>query len=205
MEIASISLGPYDLMALGLVAIFFVMGLIKGFTIQAVRLFTFIAALWLAKRYAGSTTEGGITDGCLAHHLINWFPNQFRRNDEIAVYVAYFLIFLAVLLAGTLIAFLLRALLKRLELRSYDRVLGGMLGIAVGVICVIVIVSVIVSILPDSKVTEKLSQSYTMKISTSVIQKAKPFFPPELLEKIEKAFEDLDLPEDPMPDGKDGK
>lgn len=205
MEIAGITLGPYDLMALGVVVLFFIMGLVKGFTVQVVRLATFIVALWLAKRYAGSTTDGGITEGCLAHQLINWFPNQFRRNDEIAVYVAYFIIFIAVIVLGTLIAFLLRALLKRLELRSYDRLMGGVLGIVVGIICVIVIVSVIVSILPDSKVTEKLSQSQTMKISTLIIQKAKPFFPPELVEKIDKALEDLDLPEDPAPDEKDGK
>lgn len=192
MDIAGIHLGIFDLICLGILIFFFVLGLMKGFTFQVVRLVTFLVALFVGKRYAGST-EGGEEGTNLASYLISWFPNQFSDNPDIAVYVAFFLIFLAVFILGTLVAFLLRALLKRLELRSFDRLLGGLLGIVVGAVCITVVVSMIGSWLPDSDLKDHIRGSHTLNLSAKAMQYAKPFFPKELLDKIDQAQGELSL------------
>jgi len=170
-----------------------VLGFIKGFTFQVVRLLTFLIALVVAKRYAGSTEPGD--DSGFASYLMSWFPNQFD-NKQIAVYMAFFLIFVAIFILGTLLGFLLRSLLKRLELRSFDRLLGGLLGIVVGAICIVVIVSIIVSVYPNSELVDKMRQSHTLRLSTKVIKHSSPFFPEALREKINEVIEKLPVHEE---------
>lgn len=182
MDIAGIQIDPVDLIALGVIAFFFVLGLIKGFTFQVVRLITVLLALALANRFAVKTEPGGRAG--LADYLISWFPNQFQTNEQMAIYIAFFLIFVGIFILGTLLAFLLRALLKRLELRAYDRLLGGFLGVAVGAVCVIVVVSCFVFLSPDSGFVAKIGKTYTVRYSSKIIGFAKPFFPEALRDKI---------------------
>lgn len=194
MDIAGMHLGVFDLISIGILIFFFVIGVIKGFTLQVIRLLTFVVALILAKNYAG--TAEPTTEPSVARYLLDWFPNQFGDNREMAVYAAYFLIFVTAFILGTLIAFFLRAVLKRLELRSYDRLLGGLLGLVVGAVCIVVLVSLTVSFWPDADVTKKIGSSRTYRLSARVIKVAKPFFPKELSEKIENALKNLPGHED---------
>ncbi|MHC4943390.1 MAG: CvpA family protein, partial [Planctomycetota bacterium] len=191
MDIAGVQVGLFDIIALGVLIFFMILGLMKGFAFQVIRLITFVVALLLAKNFAGSadipTTplEEDAARSSVSFYLIEWFPNQFEGNREIAVYVAYFLIFVTVFILGTLLGFLLRALLKRLELRSYDRILGGVLGTVVGAVCIVVVVSLFISGIPNAELTQKISESYAFNMSIHVIRIAEPFFPKELLAKID--------------------
>jgi membrane protein required for colicin V production len=206
MDAAGIHLGAYDIIALGIILFFMVLGLIKGFTFQVVRLITLLVALAVAKGYAGSTAAGD--ESGFAPHLMNWFPNQLEGQKELAVYVAFFIIFVGIFILGTLLAFLLRSLLNRLELRAYDKVLGGLLGILVGAVCVVTLVSLLAlfsSQQEDSNYIEKLNNSYALKLSTRTIIMAKPFFPEALRQTLNDILERL--PQEPQsePGEEDGK
>jgi len=201
MDIGGVQLGAYDIVALGILLFFMVLGLFKGFTFQVVRLITLLAALFLAKRYAGSTVQGDETG--FAPYLMNWFPNQLGGEKQMAVYIAFFIIFIGVFILGTLLAFLLRTLLKRLELRAYDKLLGGMLGVLVGAVIVVTLVGVLAlfsSPKSDSNYIEKLNNSYALKLSAEAIIFAKPFFPEDLRDELEAILKKLPKAPDPPPD-----
>jgi uncharacterized membrane protein required for colicin V production len=191
MDIAGIQVGIFDIITLGVLIFFMILGLMKGFAFQVIRLITFAVALLLAKNFAGSSEvpqtpmQEDAARSTLSYYLIQWFPNQFEASRDIAVYVAYFLIFVTIFILGTLIGFMLRALLKRLELRSYDRILGGVLGTVVGAVCIVVVVSIFISGIPNADLTKKISESHSFKLSIHVIRIAEPFFPKELLAKID--------------------
>jgi len=183
------SLEVVDIIALGIIAFFTVLGLFKGFAFQVVRLITFIVALAIAKSYAG-TTEGDGGTG-LTRHLLSLFPNQFDTADtkKIAVYISFFLIFIGVFILGTLLAFLLRKILKQLELRAYDKIFGGALGVLVGAICVVVLVSAVAFFSPNSEfVKEKLKGSYTIRFSAKIIDISMPFFPEAMRTRLNEVL-----------------
>ncbi len=188
MDKIGVHLEIIDLFAIGVILFFFILGIFKGFVMQVVRLLTFLIALAVATRYAGPSEDG--TGNGLSGYLISWFPNHFGNNN-IAVYVAYFLIFIAIFIIGTLIGHLLKSILKRLHLGAYDRLLGGCLGIAVGAVCVIVIVSSFVFISPESEFATKISDSHTARLSTKAVGIAKPFFPEELHDKMNKVIQSV--------------
>jgi uncharacterized membrane protein required for colicin V production len=181
MNIEGIQIDVVDMIALGVILFFFVLGIFKGFTFQVVRIATFLAALAVAKSYAGSSAPEDHSG--LSHQLMTWFPNQLD-NKSVAVYIAFFLIFIGIFIAGTLIAFLLRALLKRLELRAYDKLLGGALGVVVGVMSIVVVISCLVFVSPESSLLERMGQSHTMRLSAEVIKISTPFFPEALREEM---------------------
>lgn len=199
------SLEIVDIVALGIIAFFLVLGLFKGFAFQVVRLITFVAALLVAKRYSG-TCEPGNESG-LTGLLLDWFPNQFDNPDtnKYAVYISFFLIFIGVFILGTLLAFLLKKILKQLELRAYDKLLGGLLGIVVGAIVVVVIVSGVSFFQPDSSfVKDKLCGSYTIRFSAKIIDFSKPFFPETMREKMNDIIKNIpfeEKQEEPVKEG----
>ena len=183
MVFQGIQIGAVDLVALGIIVFFLILGLIKGFTAQVVRLLTYVVALALAKRYAGSPESGD--HGGLSSLLVQWFPNQLE-NKTVAVYVAFFLIFVGVVILGALVSYLLRALLKRLALRSHDHLLGAVFGAMTGVVVVVVIISCMVFVSPESPLMNRVSRSRAFRLSGELIRVSQPFFPLEIRQEITK-------------------
>lgn len=194
----SMSLTTVDLISLGILIFFFVLGLFKGFTYLIIRLATFLIGLAVAKQYAGSADEHGVTG--FAATLVEWF-DQLKGNEQVAVYIAFFLIFLGIFILGTLIAFLLRAVFKKLQLGAYDRILGGALGVVTGAVCIVIVVSGIVFFSPDSEIAASLGGSHTVQLSTKVIEFSKPFFPEALAEKMNQIIENIPKTSSPAIEG----
>lgn len=121
------NLGWVDLTALALLAVFFVLGLFRGFVWQVSRIVTLVLGCLVAARLGPG----------FAGRLAGWFQEA-RANPELALYIAYFAIFLVVLLLVSFVAYFVQKLVARIGLSFYDRLGGGVLGIGTGALVVVV-------------------------------------------------------------------
>jgi membrane protein required for colicin V production len=96
-------------------------GLWRGFVKEALSLFTLLAAIWLAWRFAG----------LLEPALGNW-----AGAPEARVWTARVIVFVLVLVAGAVISWLARMLVRHSGLSGVDRLLGAGFGLARGVLIV---------------------------------------------------------------------
>lgn len=121
------NLGWVDLTALALLAVFFVLGLFRGFVWQVSRIVTLVLGCLVAARLGPG----------FAGRLAGWFQEA-RANPELALYIAYFAIFLVVLLLVSFVAYFVQKLVAKIGLSFYDRLGGGVLGIGTGALVVVV-------------------------------------------------------------------
>ncbi len=170
------SLGAVDLGALIVVLFNLLMGLIRGFVWQLVRLGALVAALCLA-RY-------GSADAAV------WIHDTFPVGSPADRILAYFVIFFAVFLAGTLLAFLLRGVLATLRLRSFDRLLGALLGAVKGGAIVVVAVLLLSRLRGVPALQEELAASHAARLSAAVVERIDPLFPDTLWQELTSTFEE---------------
>lgn len=96
-------------------------GFWRGFAQEALSIVTWLAAIWLAWRFAWMV-EPLLGDWVVA--------------PELKIWAARAVVFLAILIAGGLIAWFVRELVRRSALGSTDRILGSLFGFARGVLII---------------------------------------------------------------------
>lgn len=197
MDISLASLGALDIISLVILVFFFVLGLIKGFTWQVVRLATIVVGMAAAK--------------ALAPDFKGFLERTFTslQDSQYTIYVAYFTIFVAIFIAGTILAILLSKVIKKLKLRSADSFFGGLVGLLTGASILIVLVIVLLSIFDEGAIHDEVKESHTFRYSGWAIDKATPFIPPEIREKLVETWdrvrkEKAESPTDEPPTDSDG-
>lgn len=118
------NLGWVDITALSVIAVFFVLGLFKGFVWQVSRVAILLVAYFVAGHY------GSLLGEKVAQLLYN--PPIRTEQSDLSVYLAYVAIFLAVLILLSLLALLLQKLVKKADMTFFDRLGGGVIGIVTG-------------------------------------------------------------------------
>ncbi len=97
------------------------LGVWRGFTKEALSVATWLAAIWLAWRFAWllePTTAG-------------WFA-----EPQVALWTARAILFVLVLIAGGVVAWVVRELIRHTGLSGPDRLLGGLFGLGRGALIV---------------------------------------------------------------------
>jgi membrane protein required for colicin V production len=172
------NLGAVDITSLVVVLFFVILGVIKGFTWQVVRVAAIFAGMALAKVFSPSFS--------------GWLEGMFSglEGKSYSIYIAYFMIFLGVIIVGTLLAILLGKILKNMRLKAYDSLLGGVIGLITGWTIIIVLLLFFYSILSEeSAFRQELEQSRTARCASWTIGKAHPFIPQEIRDEVRKAAE----------------
>jgi len=105
---------PADYVMLFLVVASALVGVWRGFTLEAVSLLALLLAIWLAWAFAGRVEP----------LLGSW-----AGSPEVRVWAARVVIFVTVLIVGGLISWLARKLIKHSGLSGLDRLLGGAFGL----------------------------------------------------------------------------
>jgi membrane protein required for colicin V production len=114
-----------DYVVLVIIGISALMSLWRGFVKEALSLFSWIAALWVAMLFFED----------LASWLVDWIETQSIRHV-----VAFTALFVATVLVGGLVNYLAGQLVAKTGLTATDRALGVVFGIARGVVIVAILV-----------------------------------------------------------------
>lgn len=114
-----------DLVIIGVILVSALVSLARGFVREALSLAAWVAAFWVAIRYA-ATWEGV-------------FAEQVA-TPSLRLGLAFFVLFLAVLIAGAILNFLVGQLVDRTGLSGTDRVLGMVFGAGRGIAVVALLV-----------------------------------------------------------------
>jgi membrane protein required for colicin V production len=105
---------PADYVMLFLCAASALVGLWRGFTLEALSLLALLLAIWLAWMFAGRVEP---------------VLGEWAGAPEVRLWVARVVIFVTVLIVGGLISWLARKLIKHTGLSGLDRLFGGMFGL----------------------------------------------------------------------------
>lgn len=186
------SLSWIDITSMVLIAVFGVMGLVRGLVWQISRLASLVIGYIAAVRYAED----------VAAWLINWFKIE---DHALAVYIAYAVIFVAVLVLLSVITGLLRKLLHKSGLTFVDRMGGWLFGLVTGAAVIIVALTLIFAFAPKgSEIVHEVQASHSAKYAGRIVNKFDQYLP----EDIRKLFEGwpheetvLDREGNPVPAG----
>jgi membrane protein required for colicin V production len=110
---------PADYIMVLLVIASALVGVWRGFTLEALALLGLLAAIWLAWAFASRVEP----------LLGSW-----AGSPEVRLWAARVVIFVTVLIVGGLISWLARKLIKHSGLSSFDRLLGAAFGLARGAV-----------------------------------------------------------------------
>lgn len=171
------NLGAVDAAALILITFQAIMGLVRGFAWQLVRLATLIGALVLARLFADDVAV------------------QIREHSSVEApadsILAWFVILVGVFLAGTILAVVLRKMIAALRMQSYDRLLGLALGVVKGGAMVVVAILLLSQLRGASALQDALARSESAKIASRVVEQIGPLFPESLREDIIRWREEM--------------
>ena len=126
------SLGWFDITALAILLLFFVLGLFRGFIWQLSRIVTLVLAYVAAGAWGPRLRDA----------TLNWYSTN-TQETELPLYVAYFVIFLGVLIVVSVLAHFLEKLITKSGLSFYNRLGGGVLGVATGAAVVLAMLSAV--------------------------------------------------------------
>jgi membrane protein required for colicin V production len=169
------SLGWVDTTALGVLAVFFVLGLFKGLIWQVSRIGILIAAYVVAGRHGAD--------------VANWLSRPADAEAAAAmgaepatttIYLAYCLCFLAVLIVLSLLAIVVQKLAVKAGLGFYDRLGGGLLGVATGGCVVLFGVFFVLMFFRGSQLAGAVEDSHGARLSRLAVDWLGPRVPPEL-------------------------
>ncbi len=169
------NLGWIDATALGVLAVFCVLGLFKGMIWQVSRVAILVAAYYGAMEFGAPFAEV----------LVAWTHTGSEPptadQDMTAQCIAHVLLFLFVLVGLSLFALLLQSLAKKAGLGFYDRLFGGVLGTATGALVVLVLMTgVLLFLPPESRVAVAAHESHSLRLLQDGIAELGPATPPAL-------------------------
>lgn len=160
------ALGWVDLTALGVILVFFVMGLFKGLIWQVSRIVILISAYFVAGQFGHAVAAmlGASPPQVLPPGTAASVPEV-----ETTLYVAYCLLFVGVLIVLSLLAILIRKLAHKAGLGFFDRLGGGVLGVATGACVVLAGVFGVNMFFPQSELAKAAGGSHSMRFSQQAI------------------------------------
>ncbi|MGE3175038.1 MAG: CvpA family protein [Planctomycetota bacterium] len=167
-------LGWVDITALGVLGVFFVMGLFKGIVWQVSRVVILIAAYATAARVGPGFGEV----------LLGWthvgpqLPSE--DQQQTAFYIACVLLFVGVLVALSLLALALHKLIQKAGLGFYDRLFGGVVGVGSGAIVVLFGLTVVFMFFPQSQLAAAANDSHSLRLSQQAVDLLGDVVPQEL-------------------------
>jgi len=169
------NLGWVDASALGVCAVFCVLGVFKGMIWQVSRVAILVAAYYGAMEFGEPLSET----------LLAWTHTgpDAPTGDQVttAQCIAYVLLFLFVLVGLSLLALLLQSLARKAGLGFYDRLFGGALGAATGALVVLVLMTgVLLFLPPQSRVALAAHDSHSLRILQDGIAELGGVAPPAL-------------------------
>lgn len=169
------TLGWVDTTALGVLLVFFVLGLFKGLIWQVSRIGILVAAYVVAGRHGGDVAD--------------WLARPADAEAATAagmepatttIYLAYCLLFVAVLIVLSLLAIVVQKLAVKAGLGFYDRLGGGLLGVATGGCVVLFVVFFVHMFFRGSQLADAVESSHSSRMSRVAVDWLGPRVPPEL-------------------------
>jgi len=168
------NLGWVDITALGVLLVFFVMGLFKGLIWQVSRIAILVSAYFVAGRFGHDVAE------LLGRKAPTATPVGTAATEtgsvsvgtievDTTLYLAYMLLFVGVLIVLSLVAMLVRKLAHKAGLGFFDRLGGGVLGIATGACVVLAGVFGVNMFFPGSELAQAAGESHSMRFSQQAI------------------------------------
>ena len=154
------SIAWIDWTAMVLLAVFFILGLFKGFVWQVSRIATLVAAWFLAGHYGPQGAElcGG------------WFDPA-ATPAELPLFLSYAILFILAVVLLSLVAWLLQKLVKESGLTSADRLGGAFLGLCTGGVGVVVLLAGLLMLLPnDFAIVQAATRSHSMRFSQQALK-----------------------------------
>lgn len=152
-----------DHTALGVLLVFFVIGLFKGLIWQVSRVAILVTAYVVSGRF------GAPLAGLLAPATAATPGAEASAPAETTIYLAYVLLFLAVLIVLSLLAILLQKLAAKAGLGFFDRLGGGVIGVATGACVVLFLVFVMNMFFRDSQLAHAAEASHSLRLSKRAI------------------------------------
>lgn len=122
-----------DWIIVGVLAVSTLISLRRGFVKEALSLATWIAAILIARLFAGQFTV------VLAPHI---------ETESLRLGAAYLILFIATLMVGGMVNYMVSELVKMTGLTGLDRLLGMIFGFLRGGLIVLVFVAILHYVLP---------------------------------------------------------
>lgn len=158
------SLSWVDHTALGVLLVFFVIGLFKGLIWQVSRIAILVVAYVVSGRYGNTVAE--MLAGQTAAPAT---PGGTTGAGETTIYLAYVLLFLAVLIVLSLLAMLVQKLAAKAGLSFFDRLGGGVLGVATGACVVLFGLFVVNMFFRGSQLALAAESSHSLRLGKRAI------------------------------------
>ncbi len=145
-----------DLTSLGVLLVFGILGLFRGFLWQASRLLSLVLGYLLASLFAP--------------RLGPWFEESLRIGDpKIAIYLAFFAVFIAVLVVLSIVTMILQRIIRKLDLSFYDHLGGGIMGVLTGGALIVAFLGLFYWIAPSGALASELRDSRTGRFAREVV------------------------------------
>lgn len=168
------ALGWVDLTALGVILVFFVLGLFKGLIWQVSRILILVSAYFVAGQFghdvAAMLGSPQPAQGPASIELGATGPAPVVPAVETTLYLSYCLLFVGVLIVLSLLAILIRKLAHKAGLGFFDRLGGGVLGIATGACVVLAGVFGVNMFFPQTDLARAAGDSYSLRYSQDAIK-----------------------------------
>lgn len=145
-----------DLTSLGILLVFGILGLFRGFLWQASRLLSLVLGYLLASLFAP--------------RLGPWFEESLKIGDpKIAIYLAFFAVFIAVLVVLSIVTMLLQKIIRKLDLSFYDHLGGGVMGVLTGGALIVAFLGLFYWIAPSGALATELRGSRTGRFAREIV------------------------------------
>jgi uncharacterized membrane protein required for colicin V production len=165
---AATALPLFDYTMLAIVAVFAVLGLVKGVAWQLSRLLILVAGYATAIAFAGR----------LAPTFDRWVPLDL--DPELSTHAARFALFLVTIVALGVLAWFVHRPKAPLLLTPKSRLLGGVFGVAAGALVALAILTAIGMFLPGRKVALAAERSTSVKVSRQAMGAVAAVLPDDL-------------------------
>lgn len=163
-----------DWTAISLLAVFFLLGLFKGFVWQVSRIVSLVAAWFLAGHYG---PEGKL--------ILDGWVGASTSHPDLHLFLAYVIIFLFAVVLLSLIAWGIQKLVKETGMTFYDRIGGAILGLGTGSLGVVVILAGMYMFMPGNlDLVKAAHRSRSMELS----QKALDLMGDHVPEPMQRVF-----------------